>query len=89
MSKHEKLLEKLQSEPTPKDVSWRELSALLGHFGYELKTGAGSRRKFIHPVTKHVISLHEPHPQPTIKPYCIRDVLGALRDAGLIPEGEK
>lgn len=48
MSKIEKLIDRLKSNP--KDFDWSELIKVLNHFGYELqvsgKTG-GSRRKFV------------------------------------------
>ncbi len=46
--------------------------ALLQAFGYEQKSGGmtgGSRRKFIHTGSGIAISLHEPHPQRTVKQY--------------------
>lgn len=86
MSKHDKLLLKLQSEPVPNDITWAELSSVLKHLGYDVKKGTGSRRKFIHSKSKHVISLHEPHPQPHVKSCYIKQVVVALKDVGYITE---
>jgi hypothetical protein len=69
MSKFEKALNRLESRP--KDFTWSELQTLMKHFGYVEKKGGGSRRKFIHPVTNAVLSLHEPHPKPQMKSYPI------------------
>lgn len=84
MSRHEKLLQKIIAQPTPKDVKWDELKVVLGHFGYRMLSGAGSRRKFMHPDTKDVIALHEPHPAPEVKAYVLRQVVEKLREQGLI-----
>jgi hypothetical protein len=51
----------------------------MKHQGYEVKNGGGSRRKFYNPTTGAVASFHEPHPQPTIKEYVVRDVLDHLK----------
>ncbi|MBT3207345.1 MAG: type II toxin-antitoxin system HicA family toxin [Bacteroidetes bacterium] len=80
MSKIEKLLEKLKSNP--KDFTWDELCRILAQFGYieitkKGKTG-GSRRKFINDENK-IISLHEPHPSKIIKLYVIREIRNYLK----------
>jgi hypothetical protein len=82
MSKIQKLIEKLLSNPT--DFTWEELFKVLRSFGYEeLKKGktGGSRRKFAD-NTKHVISLHKPHPTNILKRYQIEDVVKALKERG-------
>lgn len=84
MSRHEKLLQKIIAQPTPKDVKWDEIKVVLGHFGYRLLSGTGSRRKFMHPDTNDVIALHEPHPSPEVKAYVLRQVVEKLREQGLI-----
>ena len=82
MSQIEKLKERFAAEPPPKDFTWPELARLMKEFGYAEKPGGGSRRKFVNPETKRVVSLHEPHPRPILKTYQIRDVLSHLREAG-------
>lgn len=84
MSKHEKTLQKLVAKPTPTDITWDDLSGLLKHLGYEEIKNDGSRRKFVFPKTKEVISLHKPHPQPEIKQYAIRQVVDQLKLHGHI-----
>ncbi len=86
MAQIEKLLVKLQSRPT--DFTWEELKKVLSHFGYKkLIAGktAGSRRKFVD-ETKHIISLHEPHPGNILKHYQIKDVIDALKERGNLPD---
>lgn len=78
MSKIEKLIERLKSEP--KDFTWDELTKVLAHFGYsEMKKGktGGSRRKFID-TNNNIISLHKPHPGNILKGYAIKQIIEHL-----------
>lgn len=78
MSKIEKLIERLKSEP--KDFTWDELTKVLAHFGYsEMKKGktGGSRRKFID-INNTIISLHKPHPGNILKGYAIKQIIEHL-----------
>lgn len=84
MSRIDKLLEKMQRKPTPKDFAWRELTRALDHFGYRQLEGDGSKVKFVHQTSKHVISLHKRHPDSTLLVYQILEILAQLRDEGLI-----
>lgn len=82
MSKQDKVLKKLLSEP--KSFSWQELKRILAVFGYkETQSGktSGSRVRFIHD-TEAPMSLHKPHPKPYLKPYQIRQIVQALKDRG-------
>ncbi len=67
-----------------KPGTWSELVTLLSGFGYDVFAGGGSRRKFVNHETKRIISLHEPHPQKTLKPYMIKEVLEHLKKNKLI-----
>jgi hypothetical protein len=62
MSRFEKL--KADFKRCEGTFSYSDFERLLGGLGYALvkagKTG-GSRRKFMHSVTEHMIWLHEPH----------------------------
>lgn len=87
MSKHEKILAKLCRTPPPADLKWDELVSLLSSLGFDLHTGGksgGSRRRFIHRMTKQMILCHEPHPRPEVDKGCIVDVVSFLRDQGFI-----
>jgi hypothetical protein len=87
MSKHDKTLEKLRAVPPSANVKWDELTALLKHLGYQpIKPGktGGSRRKFLHPERKLLISCHQPHPQPDVDKGCIADVADHLRTHGFL-----
>ncbi|WP_404818017.1 type II toxin-antitoxin system HicA family toxin [Reichenbachiella ulvae] len=82
MSRKDKLLDRLKRKD--KSFSWSDLVTLLSGFGYEVFRGSGSRRKFVNPTSKSIISLHEPHPQKTLKPYMMKIVLEHLRENKLI-----
>ena len=80
MSTREKLLTRLLSKPT--DFEWGELEAVMGMFGFELRTTGGSGRKFVRPEA--VFAIHEPHPYKLLKAYQIRAVIEFLRREGHI-----
>ena len=86
MSRTEKLLLRLLS--IPRDLTWEELTKLLGHFGFiELKKGktGGSRRKFADDK-KNVIILHKPHPGNIVKEYVIKQVIDYLKEKEYIKD---
>ena len=85
MARVERVIEKIQAKPTPANIRWDELVAALRHLGYEVINSRGSRRKFHHPGTNHLISLHQPHPHQEVLPCYIRQVRDALEETGLIP----
>ncbi len=82
MSRQEKLLRRVQGKP--RDFTWSELATLLGSFGFELHTGSGSSRNFIHPATKAVLMMHEPHPGSILKAYQVRAAIDLLMSEGYI-----
>jgi predicted RNA binding protein YcfA (HicA-like mRNA interferase family) len=84
MSKQQKALERLLSQPTPADITWEELKRVLQGLGYEEKRNTGSRRKFSHKKRQLVIILHEPHPENTINRRYIEQVVDHLKSNGLI-----
>jgi predicted RNA binding protein YcfA (HicA-like mRNA interferase family) len=80
MSKNQKLLDKLRSNPS--NIRWTELEKLLISLGYVLKQGKGSRVKFLHP-DYGLISLHTPHPGPIVDTGAIKDVITKLQENGI------
>lgn len=84
MSKHSKTLEKLCRIPTPGDIKWDDLQALLKHLGYKVLNGRGSRRKFYNQTIDDLIICHEPHPSPEVDKACVDDVVEHLRSHKLI-----
>lgn len=86
MSRQTKLLTKLTAVPTPRDFTWDEACTLMKHCGFEKTNGKGSARLFSHPTTKQKVRLHEPHPAKTLKPYMVKILIDALKDAGVLSE---
>ncbi|MCB9245809.1 MAG: type II toxin-antitoxin system HicA family toxin [Flavobacteriales bacterium] len=85
MSRVEKLVKRLLDRPA--DFTYEELLKILRHFGYEeVKTGktAGSRRAFIHKQTMHILRIHKPHPERTIKRYVLDYLIEELRGKHLL-----
>ncbi|HET7361172.1 MAG TPA: type II toxin-antitoxin system HicA family toxin [Salinimicrobium sp.] len=80
MSKIDKLIEKLLKGQS--DFTWRELVKVLNHFEFkEVRSKgktAGSRRKFIN-ENREIINLHEPHPNPKVKEYVLKQVIQKLK----------
>ena len=79
MSKNDKLLVRLLSQPT--DFTWDELVRVLRLLGYEEqaagKTG-GSRRAFANAATGTIIRLHKPHPGNVLKMYQLKQLIQQL-----------
>ena len=82
MSKHEKALQRLLSNPT--DFTWAELKSLMEILKYELKKTGGSGRKFIHSSTCATLFMHEPHPSKVLKAYQVKEVIRFLKQEGHI-----
>ena len=85
MSKKEKLAARLKTRPT--DFTYAELRTLLSGMGYvEDSKGktSGSRVSFIHEETKHMISLHKPHPGNILKRYQIDLIVEELMKIQLL-----
>ena len=85
MSSSSKLLSRLLSRP--KDFTFKELETLLLGLGFELSNAgstSGSAVRFINRATKQVIRLHKPHPQPELKLYLIKFIIGELKKGGYL-----
>jgi hypothetical protein len=77
MSRHQKALARLLQKP--RDFTWAELRFLMETFNYEMKTGSGSSRKFIHRQTAAILMMHEPHPAKVLKTYQIKAAIDFLK----------
>ena len=79
MSKKEKLKKRFLSKP--RDFTFEELVSLLNGLGYEMNNKgktSGSRVAFIHQTTRHIITLHKPHPSNVLKAYQVNEILDEL-----------
>ncbi len=83
MSKFEKAKERIKSKP--KDYTYAEAKSLLSQMGFvEYHKGktSGSRVKFYREEDQKIILLHKPHPDDTMKPGAVRDLLEFLVSLG-------
>lgn len=78
----DKLITRLRDRP--KDYTWDEACTVMKACGFALLKRSGSRRRFVHEVTRVKVFIHEPHPQPTLKAYAIDDLITGLKNAGEI-----
>ncbi len=83
MSKLEKLIERLKSNP--KDFTFDEMQSLLLALGFELSNKgktSGSRVKFF--KNDMCIIIHKPHPRKELLAYQVKQVIETLSEGGLI-----
>ena len=74
VAKKEKLLEKIQTRPIRKDITYSEVESLFKSLGYKVLEGEGSRVKFYNPNTDDLIILHKPHPGKELKVYAVKNI---------------
>lgn len=71
-NKHLKTLKEVFYTPTPKNIEWRRIEALLIALNCELIEGNGSRVAFI--LLGKRADFHRPHPYKEAKPYQVKAV---------------
>ncbi len=85
MGNPRKTLAAMLKRPTPANIAWADIEALLVSLGATVTRGTGSRVKFdLNGVT---FSAHRPHPQKEARRYQVRDAIDFLRAAGMLEEG--
>lgn len=67
----------------PRDFTWNEYVKVFSIYGFELKSGSGSRRSFVN-ENKDVFHIHEPHPESIMKSYTIRQAIEWLTEKGFL-----
>lgn len=82
MSKRGKLLAKLNAGSNT--FPWVDLVALMTQLGYEQQEMAGSRVRFYNSSTGHMLRLHRPHPENTIKGGALKAVRQTLKQEGYL-----
>jgi hypothetical protein len=80
-------LGRIFAEPTPADLRWRDIEALLRAAGAEVREGAGSRVRIALAGVRAVF--HRPHPGPETRRGLVRAVRDFLAAAGVKPEEEQ
>ena len=82
-TRHQRTLEAIFTEPTLKNIKWRNVEALFIYVGTEVIEGKGSRVKFY--KNDIIATFHRPHPGKEAKPYQVRDARLFLTRIGIIP----
>ncbi|MEZ4734332.1 MAG: type II toxin-antitoxin system HicA family toxin [Caldilineaceae bacterium] len=80
---HRRTLTAIFATPTPTNLAWRQLEALLMVLCAQVIEGSGSRVRF--ELNGVIATFHRPHPQKEAKPYQVRDAREFLRKAGIKP----
>lgn len=89
MSRHEKLIDKLNRNPPPKDFRFDDLVVLLTRLGFELRqqSGGSSHNYFVREDEggeEYRIDSSRPHPDGIMKIYQIKEIRQRLTEWGLI-----
>ncbi len=80
---HRRTLEAIFSMPTPANLEWRKIEALLVALGAESVEGTGSRVAFV--LNGKRADFHRPHPGKEAKRYQVRAMREFLEMAGIQP----
>ena len=78
---HRRTLEAIFTTPTPANLEWRKIEALLVALGAETVEGAGSRVAFV--LNGKRADFHRPHPGKEAKRYQVRAMREFLETAGI------
>lgn len=84
-TRRHRLLARIFAKPTPADLRWSEIEAILRAAGAEISEGRGSRVRVALNGVRAVF--HRPHPSPVAKKGAVRAVRDFLLAAGVTPEG--
>ena len=82
-ARQRRTLEAIFETPTRTDIRWAEVEALFRALGAKMVQGSGSRIR-VEIAGVHAV-FHAPHPGPSMKEYCVRDVRDLLLEAGVTP----
>lgn len=82
-SAQRRTLEAIFANPTPSNLTWRQIEGLLVALGAQPIEGRGSRVRFV--LNGVIASFHRPHPHKEAKPYQVRDAREFLIQAGIRP----
>ena len=82
-NRHLRTLAAVFTEPTPANLHWHKIEAMLTAAGAAMSEGAGSRVRFR--LNGRDASFHRPHPQKETKRAAVRSVRAFLTDAGVTP----
>lgn len=81
-NKHRKILNKLLTKPTLKNIKFSDIDSLLVTIGLKRSEGSGSRVEFRFNDDLFIV-LHKPHPNNEVKTYVIKQLQDFLQDIGV------
>ncbi|HEY8011439.1 MAG TPA: type II toxin-antitoxin system HicA family toxin [Rudaea sp.] len=81
--KHAKVLAAIFAHPTPANILWRDIEALLRALGGDIEERAGSRIAVV--LFGQVQVFHRPHPAPVTDKGAVVGVRRWLESHGVIP----
>lgn len=79
MSKIDKLRERLNNKPYPKDFTWEEFITLMNHSNFKEACRGGSHYTFQH-ISGYKHKASKSHPAGLLKKYQIDNAISALID---------
>ena len=82
-TKHRKTLNRVFAMPTPVDIRWDEMDAMLRAAGVDIVERSGSRVGLVKGGERIVV--HRPHPKPVAGQATVRDIKAFLRAIGVEP----
>ena len=82
-SRHRRTLERIFTRPTPSDIRWVEIEALLLAVDVEVSERAGSRVG-LRKETERIV-IHKPHPGSQIGKGAVRAIAQFLEEIGVTP----
>lgn len=86
MSRFDKLVNKFESKPEPKDFRWSEFLTLMKGLGFKLDQSKGGSHCYFYldsDVNK-VIDTFRPHPNSLLRAYQIKEIVTKLKEWGVI-----
>lgn len=82
-AKHRRTLEAVFAHPISANLEWRDVVALLESLGAVTEEGEGSR---VHvALNGRAMTLHRPHPRPTMDKGAVAAIRDFLRNQGIEP----
>ena len=82
-SRHRRTLERIFATPTPADLRWAEVVALMRALDVDISERAGSRVVFI--ADRSRVVAHRPHPGPNLDQVQVRSLAVFLSAIGVTP----
>jgi hypothetical protein len=83
MGKHDRTLQAVFAAPTPSNIKWSDIEAMLKHHGAQISQGRGSRVRVALNGVRAVF--HRPHPKKETDKGSIVSVRRFLTEAGIAP----